>query len=90
MYLLSIDIDGEEYVTVKYIQKSDRAGYVKLVSQNQHHADKDVEISRIRAIALVKASIQDELDPLAETAEADRRGEKTQSDKAAQIKSGFG
>ena len=40
MYLLSIDIDGEEYVTVKYIQKSDRAGYVKLVSQNQHHADK--------------------------------------------------
>ena len=46
------------YVTVKYIQKSDRAGYVKLVSQNQHHADKDVEISRIRAIALVKASIR--------------------------------
>ena len=33
---------------------------------------------------------QDELDPLAGTAEADRRGEKTQSDKAAQIKSGFG
>jgi len=58
MYLLSIDIDGEEYVTVKYIQKSDRAGYVKLVSQNQHHADKDVEISRIRAIALVKACIR--------------------------------
>ena len=58
MYLLSIDIDGEEDVTVKYIQKSDRAGYVKLVSQNQHHADKDVEISRIRAIALVKASIR--------------------------------
>ena len=31
IYLLSIDIDGEEYVTVKYIQKSDREGYVKLV-----------------------------------------------------------
>ena len=58
MYLLSIDIDGEEYVTVKYIQKSDREGYVKLVSQNVHHADKDVEIARIRAIALVKASIR--------------------------------
>ena len=49
MYLLSIDIDGEEYVTVKYIQKSDRKGYVKLVSQNPHHADKEVEIARIRA-----------------------------------------
>ena len=52
MYLLSIDIDGEEYVTVKYIQKSDRKGYVKLVSQNPHHADKEVEIARIRALAL--------------------------------------
>jgi len=58
MYLLSIDIDGEEYVTVKYIQKSERQGYVRLVSQNPHHADKEVEISRIRALALVKASIR--------------------------------
>ena len=58
MYLLSIDIDGEEYITVKYIQKSERDGYVKLVSQNPHHADKEIEIERIRAIALVKASIR--------------------------------
>lgn len=58
MYLLSIDIDGEEYITVKYIQKSDREGYVKLVSQNPHHADKEVAMDRIRAIALVKASIR--------------------------------
>ncbi len=58
MYLLSIDIDGEEYVTVKYIQKSEREGYVKLVSQNSHHADKEISQSRIRAIALVKASIR--------------------------------
>mgnify|MGYP000568602935 FL=1 len=58
MYLLSIDIDGEEFVTVKYIQKSERAGYVKLVSQNPHHADKEVAVDRIRALALVKASIR--------------------------------
>ena len=56
MYLLSIDMDGEEYVTVKYIQKSDREGYVKLVSQNPHHADKEVAVDRIRALPLVKAS----------------------------------
>ncbi len=42
MYLLSIDIDGEEYITVRYIQRSDREGYVKLVSQNPHHADKEI------------------------------------------------
>ena len=58
MYLLSIDIDGEEYVTVKYIQKSEREGCVKLVSQNPHHADKDVPIEKIRALAFVKASIR--------------------------------
>ena len=29
MYLLSIDIDGEEYVTVKYIQKSERPDCVR-------------------------------------------------------------
>lgn len=58
MYLLSIDIDGEEYITMKYIQKSDRPGYVRLVSENPHHADKDVAMVKIRAIAFIKASIR--------------------------------
>lgn len=58
MYLLSLDLDGEEFVTVKYIQKSDREGFVRLVSQNVHHAEKEVPTSRIRALALIKASIR--------------------------------
>ena len=41
-----------------YILKSEREGWVKLVSQNPHHADKEIAMSRIRAIALVKASIR--------------------------------
>ncbi|MGH2666587.1 S24 family peptidase [Flavobacterium sp.] len=58
MYLLSIDMSGEEYITVKYIQKSEQHGFVRLVSQNKHHQDKDVELSKIKALALVKASIR--------------------------------
>ncbi|MFI3282870.1 MAG: helix-turn-helix domain-containing protein [Rikenellaceae bacterium] len=58
MYLLSIDLDGEEYVTVKYIQKSESENCIRLVSQNQHHADKEIEVSRIRALALIKASVR--------------------------------
>lgn len=58
MYLLSIEVDGEEYVTVKYIQRSDDEEKVKLVSQNPHHADKEIAKCRIRALALVKASIR--------------------------------
>lgn len=58
MYLLSIDMSGEEFVTVKYIQKSDIPDHVRLVSYNQHHSDKDVLTSSIRALAFVKASIR--------------------------------
>jgi phage repressor protein C with HTH and peptisase S24 domain len=58
MYLLSLDMSGEEYITVKYIQKSDFNGCVRLVSQNKHHQDKDVEFDKIKALALVKASVR--------------------------------
>lgn len=59
MYLLSLVIDGEDYTLVKYIQRSEiGSDYVKLVSQNQHHSPKDVELKSIRALALIKASIR--------------------------------
>ncbi|WP_099720322.1 S24 family peptidase [Flavobacterium sp. 2] len=60
MYLLSVKLnDWEEYITVKYVQKSDQGGeYVKLVSQNSHHQPKDIHISKISALALIKASIR--------------------------------
>lgn len=59
MYLLSIDTDDEEYISVKYIQKSEKGEeYVKLVSQNKHHQDRDILRSRIKALALVKASVR--------------------------------
>lgn len=59
MYLLSVGTDDEEYITVKYIQKSEKGeDYIKLVSQNKHHQDRDVKRSRIRALALVKASVR--------------------------------
>ena len=58
MYLISIDMEGEEYVTVKYIQKSDTPAHIRLVSYNQHHSDKDIPIESIRALAFIKASIR--------------------------------
>ncbi|PTN08073.1 peptidase S24-like protein [Mangrovibacterium marinum] len=58
MYLVSVDLEGEEYITVKYIQKSEKPGHIKLVSHNQHHSDKEVHISKVRALAFVKASIR--------------------------------
>ncbi|MCW3168944.1 S24 family peptidase [Chryseobacterium sp. 09-1422] len=60
MYLVSVKIDDwEEYVTVKYVQKSDKGeDFVKLVSQNQHHQSKDIKVKNIQAIAMVKASVR--------------------------------
>lgn len=60
MYLLSVKLnDWEEYITVKYVQKSEQGNeFVKLVSQNSHHQPKDIHISKISALALIKASIR--------------------------------
>lgn len=59
MYIIHIDIDGDAFTTVKYVHKSDNGpDYIKLVSQNQHHAAKDINLKHIKAAALVKASIR--------------------------------
>ncbi|WP_369489064.1 S24 family peptidase [Tenuifilum osseticum] len=58
MYLLSIVNNGDAYVTVKYVKKSDIPGYVTLVSYNEHHQPKDFPIESIRFAAHVKASVR--------------------------------
>lgn len=59
MYLLSINLDDEEFVTVKWIHKSDKGDdFIKIVSQNSHHQAKDVHLKNIKALALIKASIR--------------------------------
>jgi Predicted transcriptional regulator len=59
MYLLDIDNGDDQYLTVKYVQKSDKGNrYVKLVSENRYHADKDEPIKNIRALAIIKLSIR--------------------------------
>lgn len=58
MYLLSLNIEGDEYITVKYLHKSEQKEYIKLVSYNQHHEPKDVPMSAIQALAIIKASIR--------------------------------
>lgn len=59
MYLVSMCIAGDEYLTVKYVNKSDMGDdWIKLVSYNKHHEPKDFPLKSVRAIALVKFSIR--------------------------------
>lgn len=58
-YILDISNDDDDYLTVKYIQKSEKGSkYFKLVSENKYHADRDIHTSTIRALAMVKATIR--------------------------------
>ena len=58
MYLLSVDLNGDEHLTVKYLKRSEKGDdWVKLVSHNPNHDPKDVPVSAIRFLALVKFSI---------------------------------
>lgn len=59
MYLISVELSGDITTFVKWIQKSELGEeYIALVSQNQHHQSKDIHISKIKALAMVKASIR--------------------------------
>lgn len=58
MYLVSFNIDGDEYLAVKYVNRSDVAGCIKLVSYNPHHEPMDIPFSSIQAMAIVKFSIR--------------------------------
>lgn len=57
IYILSFSLDGDTYTSVKYIRKSDTPGCVRLVSYNPDFAPKDIPLSSITALALVKASL---------------------------------
>ena len=58
MYLISFELDGDEYLTVKYVNHSEKEGCIKLVSYNPHHDPMDIPVSSIYAMALVKVSIR--------------------------------
>jgi len=58
MYVVSYTWDDDEYVVVKYVNKSSIPGYYTLESYNSHHDPMDIPSESIRAIALVKVSVR--------------------------------
>lgn len=58
MYIVDYCIDDDDYLVVKYVQPSNDADMIKLVSYNTNHSPMDIHKSNIRAMALVKASVR--------------------------------
>lgn len=57
IYILSFMNDGDSYTAVKYLRQSDRPDYIRLESFNPDFPPKDIPMSSITALAIVKASL---------------------------------
>lgn len=58
MYLVSFEMDGDEYLSVKYVNRSEMPDCIKLVSYNTHHEPLDIPFSAINGMAIVKFSVR--------------------------------
>lgn len=58
IYLVSFQMDGDDYLAVKYVKRSERPGFITLISYNQNHEPMEIPMENIQAMALVKFSIR--------------------------------
>ncbi|MBP1615135.1 MAG: Bacteriophage repressor helix-turn-helix domain protein [Bacteroidetes bacterium] len=58
IYLVSFERGDEEYLSVKYINRSEIEGCLKLVSYNTHHEPMDLPFQAIHAMGIVKFTIR--------------------------------
>ncbi len=58
MYLVSVETSAGEYIAVRYIRKSEKKGMAILAGENPLFADTEVELSKISALAFVKATFR--------------------------------
>lgn len=58
IYLVAFMIGADEYLAVKYVNRSEKEGCIKLVSYNTHHEPMDIPFTSISAMAIVKFSVR--------------------------------
>ncbi len=60
IYLMEIALDDKSsFLTIKYLHKSESGEeFIKLVSENSNYDPKDIHINKIKAVALIHASIR--------------------------------
>lgn len=58
MYLVAFSMDGDDYLTVKYVNRSAVEGCIRLVSYNVHHAPLDIPLTDVHSMGIVKFSVR--------------------------------
>jgi phage repressor protein C with HTH and peptisase S24 domain len=58
MYLIALEHNGDRFFFAKYVQQSDKKGFIKLVSENRHHQEKEFPQECIMALARILATVR--------------------------------
>ena len=58
LYLMSIENNHDEFITLRYVQQGLQPNTITLVSENKHYQDKEISLDKINGMALVKANIR--------------------------------
>lgn len=58
MYLVAFRMDGDDYLAVKYVNRSPVEGCIRLVSYNIHHTPLDIPLADVYSMGIVKFSIR--------------------------------
>ncbi len=58
MYVVDFQIDGDDFLVIKYVKWEERNVSLRLVSYNSHHQDMIVPVNAVRGIALIKIMIR--------------------------------
>ena len=58
IYLIAFMHEGDYFIAVKYITKSEEKDHIRLESYNKHHSPIDIPATSVRALAIIKASVR--------------------------------
>lgn len=58
MYIVDIEIAGDTFQVIKYIKKGKDSKHILLVSENKHHQEKEILLSKVRGLAQVKIIVR--------------------------------
>ena len=58
MYVVDFQVDGDDFLVIKYVKWEEKYATLRLVSYNAHHQDMIIPVSAVRAIALIKIVIR--------------------------------
>lgn len=58
MYVVDFQIEGDDFLVIKYVKWEEKPTSIRLISYNEHHEDMVIPVNAVRGIALVKIVVR--------------------------------